>query len=1224
MPTTEPSFNPGNRFEIRRTLGSGGMGVVYEAFDRERQELVALKTLQRVDGTWISRLKSEFRSLHDLAHRNLVDLGELFDGEDGPFFTMELVRGVDFLTHVRGAGGDGKSYDEAKLRAALKQLAVGIAALHDAGKVHRDIKPSNILVTPDGRVVLLDFGLVADTAGRMQTGEPSAAGSVAYIAPEQARSNDAAPAADWYSLGVILYEALTGTRPYSGRTPSEIISRKQRITAPPPRRFVPTVPGDLDRLCCDLLRRDAARRPSASDLFERLGLDRRSRLLAGSSGPLPDGPAKVPFVGRTEELATLSVAYEGLGSAPLFLLVEGVSGVGKSKLVEEFLDQLSSHDPDAVVLSARCYERETVSYKAFDGIAESLADYLVQLPTAEVAELMPGRASLLGRLFPSLRRVEAIAAAPREPDAPDPHDQRRSMFASLRELFVRLGRRRRLVWSIDDLHWTDADSLDLLQELVAHEVSPPVLIIATIRPADTESRRALVERIKGLARTEHLLLDDLPPRDARSLAGLLLPDKDPTVLDALAADAGGHPLFLHELARHLAITSAPHGGVTLDEMIGARMSLLPAELQSLLQVICVFGGPLTQEVASLAAGLSFAGVVKAARVLHAAHLVRTDGVRRTDRIVVYHDRVREHVSEHLDAERKRAIHERLALALEQTGAAQHDPRMLVRHARAAGQHGLAGSYALTAARYAVESLEFNLAAELFATALELGGHDDSSQRQLRIDLAGALVNAGRGPEAAAMYLAAAQGADAAVRLSCQRRAAEQWIITGHIPQGLAALSTSLQEIGEPFAPTPRRALARVLWNRFNLRLRGIGHRHRTESQVPLEELRRLDVLRATAHGLAMVDNIHGADFNGRFLRQALRTGEPHRLVQALGTEVIFLASQGGSSARRGRKIFARLEQLAREDPDNAYYRAWVHLADGAASFFEGRFKPAAPALEQGEDAIAETAGSTYERNNLRVWRVHVTRQLGAFRQNAALIAESARAGLQRGDLYLETTLRTLYVHPLLCQGDTDLAHTTLAQLRWSPPEGGYHVQHWYELEARGELALYEGRAAEAVGELAPSFAGLEASMLLRVNSVRTKAIGLRARLLLAAALDGYPGDEVRGEVTRIARRLARERTGYATVYEQLLRAGLAGSGPDPSDQATIAFLRVAMDTAQESHMALHLAVARHALGTLMGGDEGAELNALAKAWADHEGVGDAPRLFQMFAPGCVGSATERL
>ena len=304
------------------------MGVVYEVHDRIRDEVVALKTLLRTGADDLYRLKREFRSLADVAHLNLVCLYELFVEDERCFFTMELVPGVSFVDYARGTDRTRRFHD--RLIPALRQLIDGVSALHRRGKLHRDIKPSNVLVTPEGRVVILDFGLTAELLP-LYSGERSyvSGGTPAYMAPEEASGATPSEAGDWYGIGATLYEALTGTIPFEGAL-TDLLARKSTIDPPAPMELAPGVPADLSAICMGMLCRDPAQRLSGPAALRALPRDTAPPVLDTTPAPMGD----TPFVGRAGQLQVLNEALRAVrNGSPAAVAVSGPSGIGKSALV---------------------------------------------------------------------------------------------------------------------------------------------------------------------------------------------------------------------------------------------------------------------------------------------------------------------------------------------------------------------------------------------------------------------------------------------------------------------------------------------------------------------------------------------------------------------------------------------------------------------------------------------------------------------------------------------------------------------------------------------------------------------------------------------------------------------------------------------------------------------------------------------------------------------------
>ncbi|MBC8068892.1 MAG: serine/threonine-protein kinase PknK, partial [Deltaproteobacteria bacterium] len=564
----------GDRFVVLEFLGAGAHGAVYEVLDELHDRRLALKTLLRLAPEELVRFKHEFRVVSEVAHPNLVAVHELFVRGERAWLTMELCHGTDFLTWVR----EDDRCDELRLRDALRQLARGLGALHAAGIVHRDLKPSNVLIRPDGQLLVADFGL----ARQLDRDRPEGiAGTPAYMSPEQAADLELTSASDWYGVGVMLFEALTGRRPHDELSGVGLLMAKQLGHPGAPSLHSTDVPPDLDQLCSDLLARDAALRPSGGELLRRLG---------AVSPADPHGGTEV-FVGREPELARLQGALDRLRGTQRasVMVVEGRSGSGKTALVRHWLQRAS--EAGAIVLGGRCYERESVPYKGLDELVDRLRALLhLRGGTGAIAG-----AGALGRLFPVLRDVRGIGDAPIARDD-DPFESRRQAVDALRELLDRIGNAAPLVLVLDDLQWCDDDSAGLLLELLRSRHRPHVLLIALVRTDEGEPamQRPLGRITEGLAAlgheitTERMTLGPLPPADAIAVARALLPERPDRdhIAAAIADDCDGNALLVAEIARHVAAAPSQVGAraLDLDEIIRARAARLPELARAMLEV----------------------------------------------------------------------------------------------------------------------------------------------------------------------------------------------------------------------------------------------------------------------------------------------------------------------------------------------------------------------------------------------------------------------------------------------------------------------------------------------------------------------------------------------------------------------------------------------------------------------------------------------------------------
>ena len=1264
-------------YRIESELGRGGMGVVYRAFGEKRGVAVALKTLKRADSTAILRFKQEFRALADVSHPNLVALYELT--ADGPswFFTMELVEGVDFLTFVRSgadqplpakvedpwlsglsssaagiptteAPGDGEPADQerveagpvaqprrgiglsavalARLRAALRQLTEGVTVLHEAGKLHRDLKPSNVLVTRQGRVVILDLGLAAELgpSGLHQSPLPYVLGTAPYMAPEQAAGRPVSPASDWYSVGSILYQALTGRLPFLGR-PLDVLMDKQRFEPPAPSELAPGIPDDLNELCVDLLRRDPEARPTGREMLRRLG-----SITGDTDLPLPVQPSPhraTPLVGRARDLEFLEAAFEEMcRGRTVACYIHGPSGIGKSALVRHFLDDRIDRD-EAIVLAGRCYEQESVPYKALDSVVDALSQYLKRLPLWEAQALVPGDIRSLVRVFPTLGEAEAVAtASPLASLVPDPQELRRRAFRALRELLARLGDRRPLVLAIDDLQWGDSDSAVLLSELLRPPDGPRLLLLGCYRSDDAATSpllRALlnVHEAAGPSMDRRVLaLGTLEPADAEGLALTLLGRLDEAGCAhaaAIARESGGNPFFVAELVRYVqADTGLVHRGsgadeVVFDEVLWARVRRLPEDARRLLEVVAVSGRPLGQADASRAALLG-AGEQKALHLLRSGRLIRSTGPAERDEIETYHDRVREAVVAHVPPMALEGHHRSLAQVLESSGRA--DPEVLAIHFHWSRQHERAGMYYGQAAAQAAEALAFDRAAKLYRQALDLRPGEDAPARRLRVGLADALANAGRGPEAAREYLAAAAGATVAETFELRRRAAMQFLITGHLDEGHAQLSAVLKAVGMTLPDTPRGAIVSLVLNRIKIGLRGLHFRPRDPSQISADDLTRIEVCWTVANGLGMIDPIRASDFQARNLLLALRAGEPYRIGRAICMEASYGSFAGRRSQRRVSKLVRIAEQIAQR-LDNPHIWGGVFAAQGVAAYMSGQWKPAVELLDRARDIFrTRCTGVTFELDTMilfSLWCLQFRGELAELGRRWPVVLKEA---LERGDRHMVTNLSTFVMSTLrLAADDPELAEATLRQALGQWTQQGFHIQHneWFGAEV--QIRMYRGDYKDAWNFLTTRYVpSLARSHLTRIQRLRIFFYDRRARCALAAAIGAADSRPLLRSAERNARRLDCEGMAWSKALAYPIRAGVAAARGDTSRAASM--FAEAVTQLEAVDMNLYAAASRRRLGEILGGDEGRAQMERADSWMRQQGIQNPARMADVFAP----------
>jgi eukaryotic-like serine/threonine-protein kinase len=1095
------------RFEVLQWLGEGGMGTVYLARDERTDRRVAVKVLLGRDPDALSRFKQEFRALADISHPNLIVLHELLC--DGPtwLFTMDYVEGRDFLQHVSAldgreaptllevetarerAGtrpiGDVPQFacplrDEALLRHVLGQLVDAVRSLHAASKLHLDLKPSNVLVSERDHVTVLDFGLARDLKQSASHATQRLLGTPAYMAPEHAESGRFEPASDWYAVGVMLYETLTGRLPFEGPVAHVLLSKTSRMPARP-SSLCRDVPPQLEALCMDLLAREPDKRPSGAEISQRVGAVPRT--VSVPSAPHVRATREL-FVGRSKLLERLRRERAGR-SEPRILLLHGPAGVGKTTLARRFVDELA-REPRVLVLRGACYEREAMPFKAFDGIVDSLIAYLAKLAPLEIGALLPRHANTLSQLFPAFAAVPAPAPARRAGEEDEPSIGRARAFRAFAELFGRLSDHHDLVLFIDDLQFSDLDSALLLRALLEGSEPVPLLLVGTHR-SDVDARGSerahpedahspLLAQLRELAghnsaiRLDEAELGPLDQEEASTLAAQLLHESSSAaqaIAGQIALESQGVPLFIHELVRYLAQREqAPAQSVSLHDVLLARVAVLPAESATLLEVLAVAGGPLVQRVAYEAAELS-TGREAALHVLRVAGLARSRKATSTDLIETAHDRISGAVLSRLTPERLIALHERLLDSFAREPV--QDDERLFRHSLGAGQPARALEHGERAAAHARSVLAFHRSAELYRVAVELCTRvrpSDHTRRALLLEgLADALAASGHSLDAAQAYLEAAALLASTPAAALEQKAADQLLRGGDLQRGTELLARVLERVGVSYPRSPRAALAALTFERARLFARGLSFSERSPPTIELAELERLDALRVALGVYWLVEPVRGALFATQYLRLALDAGHARHVLRGLEIEAAYVALTGGakSEARSG-ELYMTARALTQRI-GSASTQAGYKIAEAGFHAMYGRKQKSSECAREALAAPKQHGvrwEQTYARFHLYQNALYIGATPGLADEILACVVEAET----RRDRFSTATLLPMLAMARMMSDEPARAHEALARMRPLLSEEVFSFLDVQEMIWTALTYQYEGQPAAALAHYA--------------------------------------------------------------------------------------------------------------------------------------------------------------
>ncbi|MBN1991255.1 MAG: protein kinase [Anaerolineae bacterium] len=775
-PSRMPSMTAGillnNRYRLEEELGEGGAGIVYRATDEELGRTVAIKLLTDRGGMAADKLKrfrSEARSVARLNHPHIITLFDYAETEEGwPYLVMEYIPGQDLWALDNSYSPDLMPFAESL--PIIDSILAALEYSHRHEVIHRDLKPENVMITPDNQVKVMDFGLARIQGQSRLTQDGLVAGTASYLAPELALGEGGDHRVDLYAMGVIMYELLTGRRPFSGEDPLTIISQHIHAPVVPPQHYNPNIPDDLQAIILKLLAKQPLERYAAAAEVRQALAPVLTRLRGGmldeeTAGYLPkqmlaleatashqillDRIAQGKMIGRDDELAELKRRWDlaRLGEPDIesLALISGEAGIGKNRLLREL--QVYANLRDGYILHGIAREQDIgTPYAIF---ANALRNYVREQSANVLRRQTPDFiAGEVVKLAPQL--AEKIGYIPANPPL-EPEAERARLMEQVSKFILNMAHEQPTLLVLTDLHFADAGSLDILQTLICQATAVPLLIAGTYQDVGLSYAHPINQLISTLESNEllhRLALRRLSPGMVKQMLEALLGDiVSEQFSHSIYRATEGNPLFIEEVIKNLATdgqlilreghwaqrdTGVLHVPGSIKSVLGGRLERVKKPTLELLQLAAVIGRGFSLDLLAEASALDEETIQWAIEEALRFQLIEVSQIfdrpaHLTDRGINIHYQfqhalIRETLYEELRPLRRRQLHRKVAAAMEQLTAAEviePAPAALAHHLIAGAQDEKAVPYLCRAGEAAYRVYANAEAVDYFEQAQEI-------------------------------------------------------------------------------------------------------------------------------------------------------------------------------------------------------------------------------------------------------------------------------------------------------------------------------------------------------------------------------------------------------------------------------------------------------------------------------------------------------------------------